>query len=230
MANWNDDAYGALEQVYSAVEAIGLPLAVTAWLAVLFAAVAMGVVLRRSGALRGHLWPALAVGAVTLVAHLLDYAVTLRMSPTLGAEANPIWRIAIDHFGLPIAKVYGLTGKILLAVLGFELFAFYRIQRASLFPLRAEGFRSFWKGFGSTDVEWLGVRWRRLVNLFAFAFAALGPMFFYVALLNSLIDSPIYLRLPAMPFVLALYLSAVVGAYLFETYRAYGCANRAAST
>ncbi len=161
------------------------------------------------------------MGSVSLCAHLLDYAVTLRMSPTLGAEGNPIWRIAIDHLGLPIAKVYGLTGKILLAVLAFEFFALYRIQRADLFPDRAEGFRSFWRGFGSAGAEHTRVRWRNLVNFFGFSFALLGPFFFYVALLNGLIESPLYLRFPAMPLVLALYLGGIVVAYFVTTYRAY---------
>ena len=168
-----------------------------------------------------HWVPAAAVGTVSLCAHLLDYAVTLRMSPTLGAEGNPIWRIAIDHFGLPIAKVYGLTGKILLAVLAFEFFALYLIQRAQLFPDHAEGSQSFWRGFGSADSGHSLVRWRNLVNFFGFSFALLGPFFFYVAFMNGLIESSIYLRLPAMPLVLALYLGVIVVAYFFTTYRAY---------
>lgn len=221
MTSWNDKAYEALEGAYRVVEAMGLPLAVLAWLTVFAGAVAMGLVLRRAGGMEGHWGQAAAVGSVSLCAHLLDYAVTLRMSPTLGAEGNPIWRIAIDHFGLPIAKVYGLTGKILLAVLAFEFFALYLAQRAELFPDRAEGFRSFWRGFGSARAEHSLVRWRNLVNFFGFSFALLGPFFFYVALLNGLIESPIYLRLPAMPLVLALYLGAIVIAYFSTTYRAY---------
>ncbi|MCH7643898.1 MAG: hypothetical protein IH974_03610 [Myxococcales bacterium] len=221
MASWNDKAYEALERAYCVVEAMGLPLAVVAWLTVFASAIAMSLVLRRTGAMRGHWGPAAAVGTVSLCAHLLDYAVTLRMSPTLGAEGNPIWRIAIDHFGLPIAKVYGLTGKILLAVLAFEFFALYLIQRAQLFPDHAEGFQSFWRGFGSARAGHSLVRWRNLVNFFGFSFALLGPFFFYVALLNGLIESPIYLRLPAMPLVLALYLGVIVIAYFSTTYRAY---------
>lgn len=221
MASWNEKAYEALERAYFVVEAMGLPLAVGAWLTVFAGAVAMGLVLRRTRAMRGHWGPAAAVGSLSLCAHVLDYVVTLRMSPTLGAEGNPIWRIAIDHFGLPIAKVYGLTGKILLAVLAFELFALYRIQRAQLFPEHAEGFRSFWQGFGPAGSRHSLVRWRNLVNFFGFSFAWLGPFFFYVALLNGLIESPVYLRFPAMPLVLALYLAVIVVAYFSTTYRAY---------
>ncbi len=171
--------------------------------------------------MQGHWAPAAAVGSVSLCAHLLDYAVTLRMSPTLGAEGNPIWRIAIDHFGLPIAKLYGLTGKILLAVLASEFFALYLIQRVELFPDRAEGFRSFWRGFGSARAGRSRVQWRNLVNFFSFSFALLAPFFFYVALLNSLVESPVYLRFPAMPLVLAFYLGVIVVAYFLTTYRAY---------
>ncbi len=221
MASWNDKAYEALERAYFVVEAIGLPLAVAAWLTVFVGAVAMSLVLRRTGAMQDRWGPAAAVGAVSLCAHLLDYAVTMHMSPTLGADGNPIWRIAIDHFGLPIAKLYGLTGKILLAVLASEFFALYLIQRVELFPDRAEGFRSFWRGFGSARAGRSRVQWRNLVNFFGFSFALLGPFLFYVALLNVLIESPIYLRLPAMPLVLALYLGVIVVAYFFTTYRAY---------
>jgi hypothetical protein len=221
VASWNDNAYEALERAYRVAEAMGLPLAVVAWLIVFAGAIAMSLVLRRTGAMQRHWGPAAAVGSVSLCAHLADYAVTLRMSPTLGAEGNPIWRIAIDHFGLPIAKVYGLTGKILLAVLAFEFFALYLTQRVELFPDRAEGFRSFWRGFGSAHAGHSLVRWRNLVNFFGFSFALLGPFFFYVALLNCLIESPIYLRLPAMPLVLALYLGVIVVAYFSTTYRAY---------
>ncbi len=65
------------------------------------------------------------------------------------------------------------------------------------------------------------MQWRNLVNFFGFSFALLGPFFFYVALLNGLIESPIYLRFPAMPLVLALYLGGVVVAYFSTTYCAY---------
>ena len=221
MGEWNDTLYRALEAVYSRVEVLGLPLAVAAWLTVFVGALTMAQVLRRSGSLRGHWGPAALVGLASLAAHLLDYAVTLRMSPTLGAEGNPIWRIAIEHLGLGLAKLYGLTGKLLLSILSFELFCFYRIQRARLFPEQADSFRSFWRRLGDASGRRVRVHWPNLANFFAFSFALLGPFFFYVALLNSLIDSALYLRLPAMPLVLALYLATIVAAYFVTTYRAW---------
>ncbi len=221
MSGWNDTLYRALEASYSRVEALGLPLAVAAWLTVFVGALAMAQVLRRAGSLRGHWGPAALVGVASLAAHLLDYAVTLRMSPTLGAEGNPIWRIAIEHFGLELAKLYGLTGKILLSILSFELFCFYRIQRTRLFPERADGFRSFWRRLGDASGRRARVHWPNLVNFFAFSFALMGPFFFYIALLNSLIESALYLRLPAMPLVLVLYLGLIVGAYFVTTYHAW---------
>jgi hypothetical protein len=213
--------YRVLEGAYARVETLGLPLAVGAWLTVFGGALAMLLVLRRSGSLRGHWGPAALVGIAALAAHLLDYAVTLRISPTLGAEGNPIWRIAIEHFGLGWAKLYGLTGKLLLSILSFELFCFYRIQRARLFPERADGFRSFWRGLGVVSGKRARVHWPNLLNFFAFTFALLGPFFFYVALLNSLVDSALYLRFPAMPLVLVLYLTTIVVAYFVTTYHAW---------
>ncbi len=221
MERWNDSVYGALEGAYACVEALWLPLAVVAWLTIFAGALAMAVVLSRSGSLKGHWGPAAWVGIASLAAHLLDYAVTLRMSPTLGAEGNPIWRIAIEHFGLGPGKLYGLTGKVLLSILSFELFCLYRIQRAQLFPERADGFRSFWRRLGDASGRRARVHWPNLVNFFAFSFALLGPFFFYVALLNSLVESALYLRLPAMPLVLALYLGGIVVAYFVTTYHAW---------
>ena len=63
MASWNHRAYEVLERAYSAVEAAGLPLAVTAWLTVFAGALAVGLVLRRSGAMGSHWGPAAVVGA-----------------------------------------------------------------------------------------------------------------------------------------------------------------------
>ena len=65
------------------------------------------------------------------------------------------------------------------------------------------------------------MRWENLVNFFGFAFALLGPFFFYVALLNALIENPVYLKLPAMPLVLGLYLVTIAVAYFTVTYGAF---------
>ncbi len=216
MASWNARVYEVLDRAYGAVEPLGLPLAAAAWVVVAASVVALAAVLVRTD-LRGAWAPALGVGVAALAAHVLDYAVTLHMSPDLAAEGNPIWRIVIDRFGVGVAKVYGLSGKILLAVLSFELYAWYGVERPRLFPDRATGIVDFWRGFGADAPA----RWMPVAHFASFAFAALGPFFFYVALLNSQVESAAYLSMPPMPLVLAAYLAGVVGAYFGITYRAF---------
>ena len=221
MRDWesNAETNDLLARSFDAVEQLGLPLAIAAWIAVLAGAIGMAIVLRLA---RAHsVWfPAIVVGATALVAHVLDFAVTLRMSPDLEAEANPIWRIVIDNWGLSVAKWYGFTGKVLLSVLSCELFAYYLGQRERLFPNRADGFSSFWRHFGVGYPSGL-VQWQNLASFFAYSFSLLGPFFFYVALLNSLSNSTLYLRFPSMPMALAGYLAALVGSYFVVTYRAF---------
>jgi hypothetical protein len=52
------------------------------------------------------------VGSMALAGNLAAYFVTVRHSPDLALEANPLWRNVLDHFGLRIAKWYGLSGKV----------------------------------------------------------------------------------------------------------------------
>lgn len=216
----NAEINGLLEQSFKAVERLGLPLAIAAWVAVFAGAIGMAIVLRPVRA-RGVWVPALAVGITALTAHLLDFTVTLQMSPDLEAEANPIWRIVIDAWGLPAAKLYGFTGKLLLAILSFELFAYYLAQREGLFPDGAEGFSSFWRNFGAGCPASRLVRWQNLASFSAYSFSLLGPFFFYVAFLNSLSNNTLYLRFPSMPMALAGYLSALTASYFLVTYRAF---------
>ena len=206
-----------LVRAFSAVEGLGLPLAIAAWIAVFAAVIGMAIVLWLDRS-RGVWLPAVLVGVTALTAHILDFAVTLQMSPDLELEANPIWRIVIDTWGLPAAKLYGLTGKVLLAVISFELFAYYLVQRERLFPQRAQGFNDFWRSFGASHSEPCLVRWPNLANFFAFSFSLLGPFFFYVAFLNSLVNDPRYLRFPSMVVALAAYLGILVASYFTVTY------------
>lgn len=210
----------SLESVFAEVERLGLGLSILAWVTVFTGAVAMGVVLSKFP-MRTVWIPALVVGVLSLAAHLADYSVTLRVSPTLADEANPIWRIVIDRLGIGFAKVYGLTGKILLAVLSFEFFSYYLARREQLFPKQAAGFFSFWRQFGGGDGAKTAVRWRSLVNCFSFVFALLGPFFFYVAYLNSIVADPLYGRLPSVPLALVLYVGVLLVAYGVMTHRAF---------
>ena len=226
LERWNEAAYAALEMGFAFAERLGLPLAILAWATVFFGAAGMAGVLRRHS-LRACLLPSLGVGVLALVAHSLDYWVTLRMSPTLAMEANPIWRIVIDAFGLRLALAYGLSGKVLLSLLSFELFAYYLLRREQLYPTEANELRSFWYGYGRTSSGYRAVRWANLVNFFCFGFALLSPFVVYVALLNGLVNHPAYLRVPSMPTALILYLGALTASYPLVTYRAFRRSARA---
>ena len=217
---WDEAAYTALELAFACAERLGLPLAILAWSIVFFGAVGMVGVLRRHS-LRSFLLPSLGVGALALFAHSLDYWITLRMSPDLAMEANPIWRIVIDGFGLRLALAYGLSGKLLLSVLSFEFFAYYLVQRERLYPAGVGGLRSFWGSYGRTGNRYQAVRGANLVNFFCFGFALISPFVVYVVLLNSLVNHPAYLRLPSMPTALVLYLGALAASYPLVTYRAF---------
>ncbi len=218
--NLNERIYEALHWLFSVIEKLGIWISILAWVSVLLATIFMGVVLRKHSMQK--IWlPALVIGCVSLLAHLLDYFVTLHVSANLVEEGNPLWRIVIDNFGLNIAKAYGLSGKLFLAILSFEFFAYYLICREWLFPKQANSFFSFWRKFGMNTRSRLGVCWKNVVNFFSFAFALIGPFMFYIVILNSLIDDPVYYKLPPMPFVLLLYLGLLVMAYLVFTYRAF---------
>lgn len=70
-----------LDESFALVAKLGVPLAVAAWLTVFGGAVAMGVILRRVDT-KGA-WPvALGVGLLGLLAHLLDYFFTLKITPS----------------------------------------------------------------------------------------------------------------------------------------------------
>jgi hypothetical protein len=155
---------------------------------------------------------------VCLTAHLLDYFVTLDLTPDLSAEANPIWRIVIDGFGLGIAKAYGLSGKILLSVLSGQLYAWFLRHRASLFPPSASGFFDFVKNLGRGAPRLGNVR-----SFFAFAFALFGPYFFYITFLNVTGERnpSLYVKLPSPPVAIVGYFALVTAAYFALMWRAF---------
>ncbi|MCP3954290.1 MAG: hypothetical protein GY697_19040 [Desulfobacterales bacterium] len=215
----NEKAYSLLEQVLVLMEKFGLPLSIAAWITVFLGSIGMGFVLRKYS-LHGNRNIALIVGVITLVAHLADYIITLKISPDLSFEANPLWRNIIDAFGLDIAKWYGLTGKILLAILSFEFYAYYLLHRKKLFPDTADNIVSFFCKFGSNKKD-KGPNLVTVVNFFSFLFALLGPFYFYIALLNSFTDSPAYFLFPAAPIALIFYLVSLSLVYFFLNYRAF---------
>ena len=219
--------YDLLFWTFDQVEKLGLPLAVAAWVTVFGGAIAMGLFLRRRPVSRGQWLAAIVVGAVALAAHLADYFVTLRISPDLALEANPIWRIVVDNLGLAIARWYGLTGKILVSILSAQLFAYYLSERARLFPARAYGVLDFIRGFGGTAPRRFGISTAALA-FFAFLFAMLGPYFFYIAFMNSIGDSneELYASLPSPPVTIVVYLMFLLAAFFAESWRAFRAGER----
>jgi hypothetical protein len=169
-------------------------------------------------------WPAaLGVGGLGLIAHLLDYFFTLKITPDLSMEANPIWRVVIDSFGLAFARIYGLTGKLLLSVVSTELFAWHLSHRASLFPRQAKSFREFVSALGRGASERLRGSAGRLASFFAFAFALFGPYFFYITFMNVVGDSgsDLYEQLPSPPVAILIYFVGVTAAYFGSMWRAF---------
>jgi hypothetical protein len=208
----NDWSYQVLERIFSLVSRLGFPLIVCAWIVTAAAVIVMARVLKRS--LRAAVTiPSLIVGGISLAAHLLDYLGTLKITPDLAVEANPIWRIVVERLGLAVARWYGLTGKIMLAVLSFEFFAYYLVSRSRLLPAAARGFSDFWKKYGQSAHPGT-----RLANFFAFLFALIGPFCFYIAFLNAISDSRYYDRLPAMPVALGAYIFVLAVIYLLGNY------------
>lgn len=194
-----------LDRSFGLVERLGLPIAVLAWVTVAAAVVAMAVILRRGSVARerepGRWRSALIVGGLALAAHLADYFVTLHITPDLELEANPLWRIAVRAFGLGPAKLYALSGKVLLSVLSAQLFAWYLTVPK---PQRAEGFLS------ASRPDFVSV-----ARFFAFAFALFGPYFLYITAYNWLgyVESAWYERAPSPPLAIPLYFVGVALAY-----------------
>lgn len=219
MTAFNETVYKALYQFFDLMERFGLPWSILAWVLVFFGSIGMVFVLRRHS-MKGMWKPSLIVGGMAFAAHILDYYVTLRMNPDLSFEANPIWSVVVHKMGLNVAFWYGFTGKILLAVLSFEFYAFYLIHRESLIPKEADGFLSFCRYFGR------GKRSKKLnfitmINFFSFLFSLAGLFCFYVALLNSIVYKGFYLLMPSMPLMLLVYISVLVIAYFLSNYRVF---------
>jgi hypothetical protein len=217
MSDFNNLTYDYLEKVLKFVAQFGLPMIVLAWSMVFLAVIAMIFVLRKHS-LRGKWQASLIVGSVSLAAHLIDFFGTLKVCPDLSFEANPIWCVVVEKMGLSLARWYGFTGKVLLAIISFEFFAYYLIQRETLLPDRAQGFFSFWRNFGKKDSGKSVIRLANIKNFFVFLFALIGPFCLYIALLNSITDSELYMRMPSMPLMLLLYLFFLTLGFLFGNY------------
>jgi hypothetical protein len=212
-----------LHTSFTVVERLGVPLAVGAWVSAFGFVLFMAWVLRRmdtSTARQGAFF----IGMLGLGAHLCDFFVTLAITPDLAMEGNPIWRVVIDRTGLPLAKAYGLSGKLLMSLLGAQLFAWHLLHRHTLFPARAEGLVDFVEQLGRGAPRFGNVR-----SFFAFSFAMFGPYYFYVTGLNlaGATRYELYEQLPSPPVAIVGYFVFVASAYFLTMWRAYLRTQRA---
>ncbi len=201
------------------LERLGVGLSLLAWVTVAGGVVGLAILLRRERRLAVWL-AALIVGLSAGVANLIDYRITLALSPDLSLEANPLWRNVIDTFGLEVAKAYGLSGKILVSILAGQMFAFYLSNVARLFPKQAASPVEFLRRLGDRS-ENRRERLLALFTMFSFFFAGIQTFYFYIAYLNWLEGSHLADRLPSAPLA-ALFLIVLL-AVLFGvvTYRAF---------
>jgi len=207
-----------LFRLLALLERLGVWLAVVAWLAVAIGAAAMAYVLRAE---KFTIWRrASLVGILALAANLSDYFVTLRRSPDLAFEANPLWRNAVDHFGLRIAKWYGLTGKVFVSVLAAQMFAFYLSQRETIYPAQARSLLHFLMRMG-TRARNFRERLLGLSAMFAFFFAWMNVLYFYIAYTNSLENPDLLERLPSLPVSILILVATLAIAFSLTTYRAF---------
>lgn len=200
------------------LERLGVWLSVLAWLTVALGVAAMAYILRNE---KLAIWrPALVFGLMALSANLADYFVTLYRSPDLSWEANPLWRNVVDRFGLTVAKWYGLTGKILISVLAAQMLAFYLGNRKRLFPVQACSPLEFLARMGS-QARTLRERVLGLFTIFAFFFAGVNLLYFYIAYTNWVDNPEGFVPLPSLPVSLLLFVSTVAVVFGVLTYREF---------
>ena len=209
-----------LFRLLSVLERLGLWPSIVAWLVVASGCVVMAFALRAERRLATWI-PAAVVAGVALAANLTDYMVTLALSPDLAAEANPLWRNVLDAWGLQVAKWYGLTGKLFVSVLAGQMFAFYLANLSRLYPRRARSLVEFLRKMGDRS-NTLGDRALALFTLFAFFFAGIQLLYFYIAFLNWLDGAPILHRLPSVPLAIVLLLLGISTAFALVSYRGFG--------
>jgi len=211
--------YDLLFRAFDLVEAIGAPIAIAAWLTVFLGSIALAWVLSKH-TLRPHVVPVSILGVVTMIAHFSDIAVTLKISPDLALEGNPIWLIVIDNWGLSFAILYGYTGKFLVGVLNIELYLWYRTTRWKVHPQGADSFLEFVRRLGEKCPRRFGVAWMRIASLFAYLFGYLGLYSFWVAMQNWVggTNEALYEKLPSPVAILPVMLLVLAGFYFVETW------------
>lgn len=209
----------ALFRLMALIQRMGVGLSWLAWITVAAGALLMAWVLRHERR-RGIWMPAVAMGMVALAANLADYFVTLHRSPDLSLEANPLWRLVVDRYGLAVARWYGLTGKILVSIIAAEMTAYYLAYRHRLFPDQARSLGQFILHLGGRSHN-RGERLAALFTVFAFFFAGLNLLYFYIAYTNWLQD-PVWLdRLPSAPVAVFVVVVLLCIAFVHLTWSAF---------
>jgi len=135
-------------------------------------------------------------------------------------EANPLWRNVVDHFGLRIAKWYGLSGKVFVSVLAAQMFAFYLSRRETIYPPHVCSLLHFLMRMGSR-ARTIRERLLGLFTIFAFFFAWMNVFYLYVAYINSLDNPDVLEKLPSVPVSLLILVAALATAFSLTTYRAF---------
>ncbi len=200
-------------------EGVGLWLSIVAWFTVAGGAIVMFLPLRKVKR-KSILISGAIVAAVVLAGNLADYFVTLHRSPDLALEANPLWRNVVDQLGLGIAKWYGLTGKIFVSILAGQMFAFYLANRERLFPVRAGTLREFLMRMGERSGN-LRERFLALFTMFAFLFAFVQFLYFYIAGLNWITDADLLACFPPISLTVVCFVGLVFLAFVTITFQAY---------
>ena len=217
-----------LIETMGVVEQFGIAPALLAWAVCVFAVVAMTFALHHERRVAVHLAGA-GVGAIALAANLLDYFVTLSASPELALEANPLYGGMVAAYGVETAKLYALSGKIMVSILAGQMFAFYLSNIERLYPKRARTIVEFAFGMGNRARN-TRERWVALFTLFAFLFAGIQPLYFYIAFLNGIQDLALLARLPSATTAIAVTIVIVYAAFLVMTFGAYRVRPRIRTT
>jgi len=208
----------------SVVEQLGVGLPLLAWVGVVLAVGAMSFALRHER--RVAVYAAGAGAAVLAFAgHLADYLVTLHRSPDPSLAANALWRATVDGFGIEAAKVYGLSGRILVSILAGQMFAFYLANARRLYPRRAGSFLEFALRLGNR-ARTASQRALAVLTWSAFLFAGMQARCFYVALVNAIDDPARADRMPSVPAVTVALLLALSASCLILTYATFRACPR----
>ncbi len=207
--------YGLADQVQTFLVRPGLLVAALGWLCLAAAVVVLGRSLDWEKVRGAPLTP-LTLGLTTLVAQLASLGPAISSRPR-AAGLSPLFVAVAERFSPEAALSYGITWSVLFAVLSCELYAYYLVNRESLFVSRPVPLRQFIQQAGRGSEGLFGAPRRVLI---AFCLSALGPFWFYVAIADATATTVWAARLPAIPLALAAWLLGSAAVFLFVTHKA----------